>query len=200
MIGQQERSLHMELLDIQETLHRKLEKKRYDHTLGVMYTSAALCMQHGLDINKGLYAGLLHDCAKAYKSNKQFDLCKTYKIKLNHTEKLNHALIHAKLGSYLAEHEYKINDNEILSAILCHTTGKPNMSTLEKILYISDYIEPHRRLPRVEEMRVMAFQDLDLTMYHLLDMSIEFLNTDNKKVIDEMTLETYTYYKQITTK
>lgn len=186
----------MELQEIQDLLEKKLDKKRYEHTLGVMYTSAALCMQHGIPVEKGLIAGLLHDCAKEHKTHKQFDLCQKHEIELTSTEKENHSLIHAKLGAYMAKKDYGIHDEEILSAILCHTTGKPEMTTLDKILYISDYIEPHRQLPRVNELRTMAFKNLDKTMYTLLEMSLEHLKCNNK-VIDNMTITTYVYYKNL---
>lgn len=186
----------MKLEEIREELEKQLDKKRYDHTMGVMYTSAALAMQHGLDINSAMLAGLLHDCGKQYKASKQYQLCNEYKINLTDTEKLNHSLIHAKLGSYLAEHIYQVTDDAILSAITYHTTGRPNMSILEKIVYIADYIEPYRNLPYVEEFRAMAFKDLDYTMYRMLDMSLEHL-TSTQKVIDEMTVETHLYYKNL---
>lgn len=185
----------MELNSIQLMLEKTMDPKRYEHTLGVMYTAAALCMQHNLDVKKGLLAGLLHDCGKVYKNKEQYKMCKKYEISLNQVEEENHALIHAKLGAYLAVKEYQVEGEDILSAIKYHTTGKPNMTLLEKILYIADYIEPHRELPKVEELRVLAFQDIDETMYQLLKLTLEHLTTTNKPV-DEMTKETYLYYKE----
>lgn len=181
--------------EIQTIMKDKLDAKRYQHTIGVLYTAAALCMQHGIEIEKGMLAGLLHDCGKAYKNKEQYLLCKQHQIQLSKVEEENHALIHAKLGAYLAREEYGITDEEILSAILHHTTGRPNMTTLEKILYIADYIEPHRRLPKVEELRTLAFHDLDEALYILLEESLEHLATNNK-LIDEMTIATYQYYKE----
>lgn len=186
----------MELQEIDKILRKKLDSKRYDHTVGVMYTAAAMCMHYDIDINKGLYAGLLHDCAKAYKAKKQYDLCKKHHIHLSKSEEDNVALVHAKLGSYLSENLYKIKDEEILSAVLYHTTGRPEMTTLEKIIYIADYIEPHRKLPRVEALRKLAFQDLDKCMYLLTEMSIQHLETSNREV-EKITIKTYHYYKKI---
>ncbi len=185
----------MERNDIQRELQNTLDSKRYEHTLGVMYTAAALCMQHNIDVRKGLLAGLLHDCAKAYKNKEQYKMCRKYGISLNSVEEENYALIHAKLGAYLAIKDYGIEEEDILSAITYHTTGKPNMSLLEKILYIADYIEPNRELPRVEALRTLAFQDIDETMYQLLELTNEHLTASNKPV-DEMTKETYQYYKE----
>lgn len=186
----------MEFHEIQSMLYKKLDKKRYEHTMGVLYTASSLCMQHNIDVNKGMTAGLLHDCAKAYKTKEQYMLCKKYKLQLNGIEKENHALIHAKLGAYLAKKEYGIEDAEVISAIRFHTTGRPNMSLLEKIVYIADYIEPHRKLPKVEELRTLAFENIDEALFQLLELSLEHLQ-DSNKLIDEMTIATYQYYKEL---
>lgn len=184
----------MDIHEMNHILRKEQDKKRYEHTQGVMYMSAALCMRYGIDMNKGMLAGLLHDCAKCYKVKEQYALCKKHHIKLSDYEEENPSLIHAKLGSYLAETIYKVHDKDILSAIMYHTTGRPAMTTLEKIIYIADYIEPHRELPRVDEMRSLAFQNLDQTIYELAEMTLEHLSHDDK-VIDASTIATYEYYK-----
>lgn len=113
--------------------------------MGVMYTAASLAMCYGADIQKALTAGLLHDCGKYCPAEEQIRLCGRYGIDLTRSELEMPALIHARLGAYLAEHEYGIKDREILDAVTYHTTGRPGMSMLEKIIYIADYIEPNRR-------------------------------------------------------
>ena len=86
------------------------------------------------------------------------------------------ALIHAKLGAYLAENEYKIKDREILDAITWHTTGRPAMTMLEKILYIADYIEPNRKIiPGLEEIRGIVFQDIDRAIYLSAKRTVRYL-------------------------
>lgn len=187
----------MDLDKIKHNLSTNLDPQRYEHTIGVTYTAASLCMQHSIDVNQGMLAGLLHDCAKRYKQKEQYMLCKKYHIELNDVEQCNGALIHAKLGAYLAEKEFRIKNQEIISAILFHTTGRPEMSTLEKIIYIADYIEPHRKLPHIDDMRTLAFKDLDKTMYSLLLMSLEHLS-EKKLPIDSMTIKTFNYYKEYT--
>ena len=127
-----------ELLEIRKKLSKKLKKDRFEHTIGVMYTAASLAMCYGEDVEKALTAGLLHDCAKYCSSEDQIVLCRKHGIELTESELEMPALIHAKLGAYLASHKYKIKDPDILDAITYHTTGRPGMTMLEKIIYIAE--------------------------------------------------------------
>lgn len=180
--------------DIRKKLDKALTSKRYTHTLGVAGCAASLAMAHGADIEKANLAGLLHDCAKCIDIQKQFKLCKKYNIELSEAEKQSTALIHAKLGAYIAKNSYGVEDEEVLSAIRWHTTGKPEMTLLEKIVYIADYIEPGRRdIPHLDEIRRMAFKDIDETMVIVLKSCLEYLEGKNAP-IDPVTQETYDYY------
>lgn len=181
---------------IQKKLHKKLDEKRYQHTLGVMYTSAALAMAHGQDMERAQLAGLLHDCAKYIPNKKKVKICKKHKISVTPYEKANPFLLHAKLGAYYARKKYGVEDPEILSAIRCHTTGKPNMTPLEQIVYIADYIEPMRdAAPHLARIRRLAFQDLDMCTYQILKDTLDYLNNSPGK-IDITTEQTYQYYKE----
>ena len=115
---------------------------RYEHTLGVSYTCMALAMRYSANLDQAEMAGLLHDCAKRYDDATIICKCQEHGIELTEGELRAPAVIHAKLGAWMAEHKYGITDPEVLSAIACHTTGKPAMSLLDKILYVADYIEP----------------------------------------------------------
>lgn len=182
------------LLHLQHMMKQKLDDDRYEHTLGVMYTAAALAMRHRVDLNQALFAGLLHDCAKCYSDEKKLSLCDKYKVLLSRSEIDNPALIHAKLGAVLAKQKYKIEDDAVCAAIACHTTGAPGMTKLEQILFIADYIEPHRdKAARLDEIRYAAFQNLDEAVIMILQDTLEYLNT-SPKTIDPMTRETYDYY------
>lgn len=97
-----------------------------------MYTAASMAMRYGEDIEKAMTAGLLHDCGKFAPAGEQIRLCKKYGLSLKESEVEMPALIHAKLGAYLAKETYKVCDGEILNAILYHTTGRPDMTMLEK--------------------------------------------------------------------
>lgn len=111
-------------------LKHTLDKDRFQHTIGVAYTATSLAMSHGYDINKAYLAGLMHDCAKCIPLEDKLHLCKKYHVELTQSEIDNPALIHAKLGAYVAKNQYGIKDNDILLAIRYHTTGRPDMLSL----------------------------------------------------------------------
>ena len=183
------------ILKLQHTLKKGLDEDRYQHTLGVMYTSASMAMRYGADVTQALLAGLLHDCAKCIPGDKKIHLCEKYGLPVSDVEYENPGLLHARLGAYLAEKKYHIHDREIIHAISSHTTGRPGMSLLEKIVYIADYIEPGRReLPNMKEVRPLAFTDIDQCLYRILEDSLVYLNSRNISV-DPMTQKTYDYYK-----
>lgn len=182
------------IIKLQEKMQKKLDHYRYEHTLGVMYTAGALAMNYGLDLNMALTAGLLHDCAKCYSDEKKFELCEKYGVELTDFEKKNTALIHAKLGAVLAKEKYHVENPEICHAISCHTTGEPAMNLLDRIVFISDYIEPHRdKARRLGDIRQMAFKDTEKAVSMILEDTLNYLN-GSPKTIDPMTQKTYDYY------
>ena len=139
---------------IKKKMEKELDARRYEHTLGVAYTAAALAMCYGEDMFKAQVAGLLHDCAKCMSNEKKLEICAKHHIKVTEVEKQNPFLLHAKVGSYLAGKRYHVEDKDILNAVLNHTTGRPEMSRLEKIIYIADYIEPGRKhAPNLSQVR-----------------------------------------------
>ena len=148
------------------------------------------------ELKKALTAGLLHDCGKFCSAKEQIHLCEKKHIQLTESELSMPALIHAKLGAYLSEHEYGISDPDILSAITWHTTGKPEMTMLEKIIYIADYIEPNRKMiPGLSEVRAVVFHDIDQAVCMSAGATTRYLENGGKAV-DPMTVSTYNYYKK----
>lgn len=190
-----------ELQEIQKKLKKHITEKRYLHTRGVQYTAVMLAMRYEADLQKAALAGLLHDCAKCLDDNKMIKECKKYKVNCTETEKKLPYLLHAKLGACYAKEKYGIQDAEVLSAIRYHTTGRAEMSLLEKIVFTADYIEPHRKmLKQLPAIRKMAFIDLDKAVYMILNSTLNYLKEgeqkkDKKKEIDEHTLQAYEYYK-----
>ena len=188
----------MKTIEISQKLRKELEKQlkpdRFDHTLGVAYTASSMAMLYGADVQKALIAGMLHDCAKCMSHEEQVKICEKNKIDISEVERRNHSLLHAKLGMYLARTKYDIYDTEILNAIRWHTTGRENMSLLEKIVYIADFIEPNRKaLDDMDIIRKEAFTDLDKCIIHILKNTIEYLETSMDDM-DYMTKMTYDYY------
>ncbi len=184
---------------IEKKLRKELDKERYEHTMGVMYTAAALAMAHQSDIEQAMYAGLLHDCAKCIPNEDKLRLCEKYQIPVRDSERRCPFLLHAKLGAYYAEYNYKVNDPMIHHAIKVHTTGVPDMNTLDKIIYIADYIEPNRKsAPNLPEIRRLAFEDLDRAMLQILSDTLAYLREKGGE-LDTMTLQTYNYYKEFVT-
>lgn len=186
-----------EIEKIRRAMEKELSAGRYIHTLGVAYTASCLAMAHGInDLESTMTSGLLHDCAKAKHGSELVAICEKAHLNVTAVERSNPtALLHAKAGAYLAEHKYGVKDEDILNAIRYHTTGRPNMSRLEKIIYIADYIEPGRKqIADLDLIRRLAYQDLDCTMEKILANTLAYLRTTDGQT-DEMTVKTYHYYK-----
>lgn len=187
--------------EIQDKLKKVLKKKRYNHTLGVRYTAQALAMCHGDDIQNAGLAGVLHDCAKYLSDKDMLAECDKHGIEYSKIEQTQPHLLHAKLGAHYANKIYGIKEEQILSSIRWHTTGKPSMTNFEKIIFIADYIEPGRKmLPNMEVIREVSFQNLDKAMYLILKNTLTYLRGErmgSQEPIDPYTVTAYEYYKKI---
>ena len=193
---QEQHLYRYDLEDMKEKVRQSQKDSRFAHTLGVVETALQLAKQYQVDEKKAEIAALLHDCAKNYDGQEQIKLCKKYGITVTEVEAQNPFLLHAKLGKHLAKTEYGIEDEEILDAIRWHTTGRPEMTQLDKIIYIADYIEPNRyQAPNLDEIRRLAMLDLDECLYVILKATLAYLEAKND-VIDPMTEKTYLYYKK----
>lgn len=184
-----------QLKRLRKAMKKTQDNGRFEHTVGVEYTSAALAMRYGCDMKKAQTAGLLHDCAKCLSDDKRLAICKKNHIPVTELERKNPFLLHAKVGAYLAREKYGIKDQDILNAIQNHTTGRKNMSLLEKIVFVADYIEPGRKhAPNLTEIRELAFQNLDRALLRILEDTLGYLK-DSEGDIDPLTEETLHYYK-----
>lgn len=190
--------MQVDLTNILNVLKNELDPFRYEHSIGVSYTATALAYRYAPDLaEKARIAGLLHDCSKKHNDNEFIALCEQNNISISEYEAKNPGLLHAKYSAYLAENVFNIKDNDILNSIIYHTTGKPGMNMLEKIIYIADYIEPNRtKQKRLFEIRTKAFENIDEALLMILTDTVEHLNTKNQ-VIDITTENTYNYYKGI---
>lgn len=184
----------MNLEAIENELAQVLKKGRFKHTIGVMYTAGSIAMRYDEDIQTAMLAGLLHDCGKYCSEEEQIALCKEYGIELTEHELEVPALIHAKLGAYLAKEKYHAEDDAVYQAILYHTTGRPDMTMLEKIIYLADYIEPYRKqIPGLDEIRKMTFIDINEAVRLCAENTLKYLKYSGRPV-DPMTQYTYEFY------
>ncbi len=185
---------------INKYLKKHLTKERYHHTVGVAYTAMSMAMKYNPqpDNNefmiKAEIAGLLHDCAKCMDNDKKIRICNKNQISYSKIEAENPYLLHGKVGAYIARKEFDILDEDILNAIIWHTTGRPDMSLLEKIIFVADYIEPSRRpIPELNLIRQLAFTDIDQAVIKILENTLKYLN-EKGNPIDDMTQKTYDSY------
>lgn len=184
--------MNYELIEsIKEDLIGKLKPTRYEHTIGVAYTAASLAMRYGEDIDKVFLAGLLHDCAKGLSGEQLVEVCDNKGIYITDYERKNTALLHSKVGAYFAKELYHVEDEDILHAITYHTTGCIDMSVMDKIIYVADYIEPNRKkIPNLDRIRELAFIDLDRCILAACEGTIRYV-TDICGEVDEYTLAVY---------
>ena len=159
---------------MKDKLKKSLKESRYLHSIGVCETAVKMARLYGADEEKAYIAGLLHDCAKCFDNEVQIKMCKEYGIVLDEITLACPAVIHAPLGAAVARAEYGIEDEEILSAIRLHTTGGTDMTVLDKIIYIADMIEPTRAYNGVDELRGIAFKNLNEAMFKALQSTLRF--------------------------
>lgn len=176
------RDLPMEQLE--QAVISLLKPSRVAHVLGCRDTCIALAKRWGSDETDAGRAGLLHDISKALDGPLQLTLCRTYGTMLDDFSVQNPKTLHALTGSLVAEHIFGEN-KAVVSAICSHTTGKGNMNLLEKIVYVADYMEPNRDFPGVEELRELAFRDIDLALKTGLEMTISMLRQQKKEISKE---------------
>ena len=177
-------------------LKNDIDKKRYQHSIGVSNTSACLAMRYGCDVWKAYVAGLLHDCAKGLTEDELIGIVSRSNMEITKVERSSPELLHAKAGSVMAQEKYGIDDEDILGAIRYHTTGRPDMTILESIVFTADYIEPNRSgIPNLDKIRQIAFTDIDVAVAMICRGSILYLKKRDRE-IDRTTIDTYEYYKE----
>ncbi len=176
------KNLPMEQLET--VVIRLLNPNRVRHVLGCRDTCVALAERWGADRTDAARAGILHDITKALDGPLQLTLCDAYGKILDDFSKKYPKTLHALTGSLVAKRIFGEND-AVVSAICSHTTGKPNMNLLEKIVYVADYMEPNRDFPGVEQMRELAFSDLDAALKMGLETTLEYLKEQKNEVSPE---------------
>ncbi len=181
--------------EITKKLHYMLSPKRFLHTQGVAEESVKLAKTHGADEKKAYLAGLLHDCAKDYSSKEKLKMCDKYGIELDEILVNQTDLTHPFLGAEVAKDMFGVTDEEVLGAIRYHTTGRENMTKLEKIVYLADFFEPSRQyFDGINEIKLLAYKDLDAAVAYSLNNTIEY-NQKKKRLIHPLSLRALEYYK-----
>ena len=148
-----------------------LKPKRMPHVLGTEREAAFLAEKYGADVTAARIAALLHDCTKKLELAQQLSLCRHYGIELDAVERSFFVLLHSKTGAAVARDRFGVSE-EVYNAIYYHTTGKADMTLLEKIIYLADYIEPSSSFPGVEELRRAVHEDLNRGLYEALEDSV----------------------------
>lgn len=151
-----------------------LKPSRVKHVLGCRDTAVELAKRWGADVTDAARAGILHDVTKAIDGPLQLTLCAAYGKLLDDFSKRYPKTLHALTGSMVAKRIFGENE-AVVSAIEFHTTGRADMTLLEKIIYVADYMEPNRDFPGVERLRELAFTDLDAALKLGLEMTLEHL-------------------------
>ena len=182
----------MTIETIMQKLKLELDAVRYQHSVNVMETSELLARHYGADLNKARLAGILHDCGKNYKGDKAREYIQKIGYKADRVEWIQTRLLHGVIGEHLAKTVYEVTDTEVLNAIHWHTTGRPGMPLLEKIIYCADYIEPLRNFQGIENSRKSAFEDLDRCVVDCADSTIRYI-VDKGVLLHGKTVETRNY-------
>lgn len=165
----------MNLDEMKDILEKSIGQKRYIHSLGTMEEAVRLSVLYGGDKEKARIAGLLHDCGKSMEKNDN--------------------LTHAAKSAELARTVYHVDDDEIINAILYHTTGRENMTILEKIIYLADKTEPCRKYDGVEELRKLADSNLNDALIYSLERTIEYVEQKNQD-LDIESIKTLKFLKE----
>ncbi len=161
-----------------------LKQNRVNHVLGCRDTAVALAKHWGADETDAARAGILHDITKALDGPLQLTLCEEYGTILSDFSRRYPKTLHALTGALVAERIFGENE-AVVTAIRFHTTGRANMSLLEKIIYVADYMEPNRSFPGVERLRELAFSDIDAALKLGLEMTLEHLKRQGSEVSPE---------------
>ncbi|OFI07209.1 putative nicotinate-nucleotide adenylyltransferase [Clostridium acetireducens DSM 10703] len=177
---------------IQEYLKNNLKPTRYEHSVSVRGAAIKLAEKYGACIDKARIAGLVHDCAKNLNNEELLNIAKSHGYTINDACEKNPQLLHGIVGAIIAKEKMEVEDDDVLNAIRYHTTGKKDMSILEKIIYIADYIEPLRNFPGVTDIRKVVYQDLDKALLESFNKTIKFV-IDKGEILHTDTVEARNY-------
>ena len=183
-----------ELSWLREKVYAWLEPQRIGHVAGCESEAVMLAKRWGEDPELAAEAGILHDISKKLSWKEQLNLCDKYGIILDQAERDTPSILHARTGAILAKELFGA-DERVCDAIRWHCTGKPDMSLLEKIVWLADYIEPNRDFPGVEEVRKLAYENIDKAMSVGLNQTLQHIRSKGREPYKD-TAEAYQWFSQ----
>ena len=163
----------------EDMVRQTLSPKRFQHTMNVKNLAVRMAQHYGVDTEKAALAAILHDSAEELPRTELLQIMQDNAIIKKGTQNRPEPVWHGICAAILAKTQWNVQDEEILSAIACHTTGKENMSKLDKILFLADMTSAERDYPGVEELRSLEMQNLDKAMIQALKMTISFVEQKN---------------------
>lgn len=179
-------------VQITNYIKERLSEKRYLHVIGVRDTAAKLAEIYGENKEKAIIAALIHDCAKNVKGDELLRVVRENGYTPDWVEEASPQLLHGRAAGYIAMREMGIEDEAVFNAVTYHTTGRSNMSMLEKIIYVADYIEPARNFPGVEELRKVTYTSIDKGVLVALESTIKHV-LDKEQLLHNNTIEARNY-------
>lgn len=173
---------------IEQKLIKMMKEPRIQHAYRVSSLAKRIAQYYNIPFEKIEISALIHDCVKDYSLNELKCLLEKYSIQLNNIERRIPKIWHAFAGAEIAKDIFKIEDIEILETIRYHSTASSSFGLMGKIVYIADKIEPNRKFNKIEELRELIWEDIDLTMLELLNYEIKYLFS-KRMIIHPYTLE-----------
>lgn len=185
---------HLSDEDLRAASYAMMKAKRIPHVRGCEEEAVKLALHWGSDPDLCRRAGILHDCTKYWELDEHLALCRQYGVELDELEQQASKLLHSKTGSLIARHVFGECD-EVCDAIFWHTTGRADMTLMEKILYIADYIEVTRDFPEVVPLRELAYQNLDAALFMGTQLTMEEMR-EKKRVLHPNTVACHSQLRE----
>jgi len=160
---------------IEKKLKGMLSPNRWEHSVNVKNEAVKLAIKLGVDVHKAAVAGILHDCARDMSYQQLLNKAEEFDIIIDNATLHSPSIIHALIGPEIARREFGVSDEDVLNAMRYHTTGRGNMSLLEKIVFIADAVEPSRNYPGVKRIREVLIKSLDDAVLAALENTINHL-------------------------
>lgn len=164
---------------------KRLSAKRYQHTLNVRRMAVKLAKRWGADPEKAALAALLHDTAKELPREEMLQILNDNAIIAENAQNRPSPVWHGICAAILAQTQWGVEDEEVLSAIRCHTTGKPGMSLLDEIVFLADMTSAERDYPEVDYLRKLEKKDIHQAIREALEMNLQWLEESGKPVDEE---------------